>query len=90
MIFKESFTVFNKSLYHLSRWSCEGERIYTTPQGGNYLYTDSANPAVRQFYADMTADIVRNYPQLDGVQYDDHFSMPPGFNSVDGLPQATR
>ncbi|KAK7076681.1 hypothetical protein SK128_026327 [Halocaridina rubra] len=67
----------------------DGQKVYTTPDGGNYVWTDPTNPAVQQFFADMTADIVRNY-DLDGIQYDDHMAMPNGFDTVDNIGQSTR
>ncbi|ESO92089.1 hypothetical protein LOTGIDRAFT_163095 [Lottia gigantea] len=61
-----------------------GNGGYTSHAGGNYVYCDATNAAVRKFYADMTADLVRNYT-INGIQYDDHMSLPSGFAHVDAL-----
>ena len=47
-----------------------------------YIYLDLTNQEVVNFLADMTADIVRNYPGLTGFQYDDHFELPNEFPKV--------
>ena len=48
------------------------------------------NDDVVNFLADMTADIVRNYPSLDGFQFDDHYGLPEGFSMVASVGQTAK
>ena len=50
--------------------------------GGNYAYLDLKNTAVVDFLGKMSGDLARNYPGLDGIQFDDHFALPNEFSSV--------
>ncbi|MCL2604765.1 MAG: family 10 glycosylhydrolase [Defluviitaleaceae bacterium] len=39
----------------------------------NALFLDPGNPAARQLIADGVAEILRNYPTIDGIHLDDYF-----------------
>ena len=43
--------------------------------GGNLAWLDPMHPEVRQFLTDLIVDVVKRYP-VDGIQLDDHFSLP--------------
>ncbi|XP_059097645.1 uncharacterized protein LOC131891956 [Tigriopus californicus] len=58
--------------------------------GGNYAYLNLINPEVVSFLAGISADLAKNYPQLDGIQFDDHFALPNEFYQVGGLSQSQK
>ncbi|MCL2363294.1 MAG: family 10 glycosylhydrolase [Defluviitaleaceae bacterium] len=39
----------------------------------NALFLDPGNPAARQLIIDGVAEILRNYPNIDGIHFDDYF-----------------
>ncbi|MBT9316091.1 glycoside hydrolase family 10 protein [Leptothoe spongobia] len=43
--------------------------------GGNLAWLNPMHPEVRQFLTDLIVDVVKRYP-VDGIQLDDHFSLP--------------
>lgn len=43
--------------------------------GGNIAWLNPMHPEVRQFLTDLIVDVVKRYP-VDGIQLDDHFSLP--------------
>ncbi|MGD1952741.1 MAG: glycoside hydrolase family 10 protein [Leptolyngbyaceae cyanobacterium] len=43
--------------------------------GGNLAWLTPMHPEVRQFLTDLIVDVVKRYP-VDGIQLDDHFSLP--------------
>ena len=43
--------------------------------GGNLAWLNPMHPEVRQFLIDLIVDVVKRYP-VDGIQLDDHFSLP--------------
>ena len=43
--------------------------------GGNIAWLNPMHPEVRQFLKDLIVDVVKRYP-VDGIQLDDHFSLP--------------
>ena len=43
--------------------------------GGNLAWLNPMHPEVRQFLTDLIVDVVQRYP-VDGIQLDDHFSLP--------------
>lgn len=43
--------------------------------GGNIAWLNPTHPEVRQFLTDLIVDVVKRYP-VDGIQLDDHFSLP--------------
>ncbi|MFG6095392.1 family 10 glycosylhydrolase [Leptothoe sp. ISB3NOV94-8A] len=43
--------------------------------GGNIAWLNPMHPEVRQFMIDLIVDVVKRYP-VDGIQLDDHFSLP--------------
>lgn len=45
--------------------------------GGNIAWLNPMHPEVRQFLTDLIVDVVKRYP-VDGIQLDDHFSLPMG------------
>lgn len=48
----------------------------------DFAYLDLMLQEVKEFLASMVADVVRNYPTLDGFQFDDHFALPNEFPLV--------
>jgi uncharacterized lipoprotein YddW (UPF0748 family) len=44
----------------------------------NQSWLNPAHPAVQQFLTDLIVDVVKRYP-VDGIQLDDHFSLPIKF-----------
>ena len=44
---------------------------------------------VQYFIANMLADAAKYY-EIDGVQLDDHFHWPNGFEMIDHIPQQER
>eukprot|EP00095_Tigriopus_kingsejongensis_P002877 maker-scaffold52_size450388-snap-gene-3.18 protein:Tk02877 transcript:maker-scaffold52_size450388-snap-gene-3.18-mRNA-1 annotation:"hypothetical protein LOTGIDRAFT_233333" len=58
--------------------------------GGNYAYLNLINPEVVNFLAGISGDLARNYPDLDGIQFDDHFALPSEFYQVGALSQSQR
>ncbi|MEA5464360.1 glycoside hydrolase family 10 protein [Leptothoe sp. PORK10 BA2] len=43
--------------------------------GGNLAWLNPMHPEVQQFVTDLIVDVVQRYP-VDGIQLDDHFSLP--------------
>ena len=43
--------------------------------GGNLAWLNPLHPEVQQFLTDLIVDVVQRYP-VDGIQLDDHFSLP--------------
>ncbi len=43
--------------------------------GGNIAWLNPMHPEARQFLIDLIVDVVKRYP-VDGIQLDDHFSLP--------------
>ena len=43
--------------------------------GNNIAWLNPMHPEVRQFLTDLIVDVVKRYP-VDGIQLDDHFSLP--------------
>ena len=43
--------------------------------GGNLAWLNPTHPEVRKFLTDLIVDVVQRYP-VDGIQLDDHFSLP--------------
>lgn len=43
--------------------------------GGNLAWLNPMHPEARQFLTDLIVDVVKRYP-VDGIQLDDHFSLP--------------
>ena len=43
--------------------------------GGNLAWLNPMHPEARQFLTELIVDVVKRYP-VDGIQLDDHFSLP--------------
>ena len=57
--------------------------ILTTSNGEKLIdrhwWLDPANPEVQQYFVDMFAEVAASYPDLYGIQLDDHWGIPIQF-----------
>ena len=44
-----------------------------------HWWLDPANPEVQKYFVDLFAEVAASYPDLDGIQLDDHWGIPIQF-----------
>lgn len=57
--------------------------ILTTANGkqfiDNHLWLNPEHPEVKQYFVNLFTEVATNYPDLDGIQVDDHWGIPIQF-----------
>ena len=71
------------------------EWLLSTPQGEQYieqhLWLDPNNPEVQEYFRNLLVEVAENYPQLAGIQLDDHWGIPAIFgNYQQAMTELTR
>ena len=57
----------------------------------NHVWLDPNNPEVAQYFTNLFLEVANNYPDLYGIQLDDHWGIPKTFgNKVDAMNQLTQ
>lgn len=69
--------------------------LLTTADGQTFIekhvWLDPSNPEVAQYFINLFLEVANNYPDLYGIQLDDHWGIPKAFgNKVDGMNQLTQ
>ena len=68
--------------------------ILTTNNGEKLIdrhwWLDPENPEVQQYFVDLFTEAAQSYPNLDGIQVDDHWGIPIQFgNKVEAMTELT-
>lgn len=69
--------------------------ILTTSEGEQFidrhLWLNPENPEVIQYFINLFTEVATNYPNLEGIQLDDHWGIPIQFgNKVEAMTNLTR
>jgi len=57
----------------------------------NHLWLDPENPEVQQYFINLLTEVAQNYPELAGIQLDDHWGIPIVFgNKTQAMTNLTR
>lgn len=57
----------------------------------NHVWLDPNNPEVEQYLTNLFLEVANNYPDLYGIQLDDHWGIPKAFgNKVDAMNRLTQ
>ncbi|MBE9079542.1 family 10 glycosylhydrolase [Romeria aff. gracilis LEGE 07310] len=54
------------------------DRLFHNPLAGQLAWLNPLHPAVQSLLLDLVMEVVEGYP-VDGIQFDDHFSLPVEF-----------
>ena len=69
--------------------------ILTTANGeqfvDNHLWLNPEHPEVKEYFINLFTEVATNYPDLEGIQVDDHWGIPIQFgNKVQAMTNLTR
>jgi uncharacterized lipoprotein YddW (UPF0748 family) len=57
----------------------------------NHVWLDPNHPEVTKYFTNLFLEVAHNYPDLYGIQLDDHWGIPAAFgNQVNGMNQLTQ
>ncbi len=57
----------------------------------NHWWLNPANPEVQQYFVNLFTEVAASYPDIDGIQVDDHWGIPIQFgNHIDEMTELTQ